>query len=248
VLPGTSVVERLRSVEAPAGTVFAHPAGVLELRQSVVPLGLKLSKFGNAPVKTHDTFRIDRDGDDGEEELLPILDHFARGQFEDLSSDQRLSLPSFEKLQSGVAILHPAMVNGQVVPLDLSFESIVVGGDGISWKPTIVEDGREVQRLGTIPWTLGGRLVDSVASGKRARGGGLGRFKSPGTKGKIRIEQEGYFVVDASSLLPIDEEDIPGNDGSMSRVEADHAMDAYAVREGAAADTMLVVASFEATQ
>ena len=63
VLPAKqSVVEALRSLESEkvegGQPIIVHPAGRLEVRQNVLPLGVRLQKVGNAPITGPDWFDI----------------------------------------------------------------------------------------------------------------------------------------------------------------------------------------------
>jgi len=59
------MVEALRPIEddPPAAgappPLILHPAGIIEVRQTVTPLDTTLAKVGNAPVAGYDRFRID---------------------------------------------------------------------------------------------------------------------------------------------------------------------------------------------
>ena len=60
--------------------LVARPDAVLEVRQTLVPLGLRLDQFGNAAVGDHDTFSLDV----GDGDLVPtgdVDDWFAVAQF-----------------------------------------------------------------------------------------------------------------------------------------------------------------------
>jgi hypothetical protein len=94
--------------EAPAASydsVRVHPFSVLTVRQRAMPLDYDITQFGNIPLEGPRRFSIDevRVGN----ELVtaePVDDRFARGQFTRLSSEQRLSAPSFERFAAGVRI------------------------------------------------------------------------------------------------------------------------------------------------
>jgi len=91
--------------EARVDGVLAHPLGTLTLRQRRVPLERRISRVGNAPpVRGPQTFRLEAAGEQGTPlpKVTPITDLFARGQFEALTDEQKLSEPAFEPMTSGL--------------------------------------------------------------------------------------------------------------------------------------------------
>ena len=74
---------------------------MLEVRQTLVPLGLRLDQFGNAAVGDHDTFSLDV----GDGDLVPtgdVDDWFAVAQFLALTAADKLAAPSFESMTAGL--------------------------------------------------------------------------------------------------------------------------------------------------
>ena len=127
VMPGTS--ERLVSLrEGPAGAVRIHPLSTLTVKQSVVPLNVPISRFGNTrPVGGPQEFRIQQVVVGGTSFTPDVVrDHFAPAQFRDLSDDEKLSSPSFELLPAGVSVGNNAADCGTPVPAAADFEDIVI--------------------------------------------------------------------------------------------------------------------------
>lgn len=89
----------------PGGEQVWNPGAVLVFRQASVPLGRKLEKFGAGPVKGAARFDLDRIEVGREKvnkkEWLIEQEPFAASMFEELSDDERLSRPSFEKMDAG---------------------------------------------------------------------------------------------------------------------------------------------------
>jgi hypothetical protein len=144
--PGHTMVEALRSLEtensegAETGQpkpVVVHPAGRLEVRQNVVPLKRQLEKYGNAPITGHNRFEITGlyvNSTDLSSGLEPVEEFFARGQLQELTADQRLSLPSFEKMLAGVTTAASGAVSADGLPeiRSLGYEPILINSDGTS--------------------------------------------------------------------------------------------------------------------
>lgn len=93
---------------APAGptsTIAVHPFAALVVRERAVPLGYRITQFGNIPLASAQQFDITRVRvGTTVATTAPVSDAFAPGQFTRLSVDQRLSAPSFEAMRSGVRI------------------------------------------------------------------------------------------------------------------------------------------------
>lgn len=93
---------------ADVGGVRAHPLGTLTVVQRVVPFGIDVDLVGGATPTGARRFAItdvDVNGVSGADlPTRPVREHFATGQFLELSDDQRLALPSFEQHDAGVEI------------------------------------------------------------------------------------------------------------------------------------------------
>lgn len=92
----------------PAGDagVLAHPRGQLGVRQRVVPLDVRIERFGGAPLPNGPrtfaaTFGIGTTAVTGS----AVRDAWAPGDLYRLSDDEKLSRPAFEQLTSGSARL-----------------------------------------------------------------------------------------------------------------------------------------------
>ena len=127
VMPGTG--ERLVSLrESPEGALRIHSLSTLTVKQSVVPLNVPITRFGNTrPAGGPQEFHIQRITI-GEASLVPdiVRDHFAPAQFRDMSDDERLSSPSFELLPAGATVAASRVDCGTPVPAAADFEEIII--------------------------------------------------------------------------------------------------------------------------
>ena len=85
--------------------VLAHPMGDVTVRQTVVPLKLRIDRFGAARPAGERTFGI-TEVKVGPDTRTPsyVRDHFASAQFLDLTHEQKLAAESFEKVPIGRAL------------------------------------------------------------------------------------------------------------------------------------------------
>ena len=198
---GASLVESLRTIDeepqdedVPA-PVIVHPAGTLEVRQNVVPLEITLDKFGNAPPQDYDSFKIKgaRILDGGN----TVDEFFSRGRFEDLSNQQKLSLPSFEKLPGGLTTRssNRLSVTGVCAGQAVSYESITIKPDRTTQKAPNPEKA-------VSSWSQTRFIAKGNAAGRGAlRKKGRARFAACG-KPMVGAQEEKYVVVDVGTLTP----------------------------------------------
>jgi hypothetical protein len=105
-----------------------HPLSLLTVKQNLVPLGLRITKYGNAPVaggaKEFRLVQVDVGG--RTVSARAVRDHFAPGQYRDMSDDEKLSSPSFELLEAGVTIGAEQPECGTAVTSAAQYEEIVI--------------------------------------------------------------------------------------------------------------------------
>ena len=105
-----------------------HPLSVLTIKQNVVPLGVRVTKYGNAPIAGGAReFRVAQvQIGNSTVNTKEVRDHFAPGQYKDMSDDEKLSSPSFEMLQAGVSIGAEEPQCGTAVSVAAEFEEIII--------------------------------------------------------------------------------------------------------------------------
>ena len=83
-----------------------HPlGGGLSVKQTVVPLEVEISKFGNAPLTGDRIFQINSlTINEIATPFTSVEDFFAPAQFLDLTDDEKLACPSFESLPAGLSV------------------------------------------------------------------------------------------------------------------------------------------------
>jgi hypothetical protein len=111
---GKHALVTLREIPAQAATVPAHPLGRLTVTQNVVPLNLTIDRYGGGAPAGARRFRIDGVslGQDADPPRQTVRDWFAPARFLELSDTERLSRPSFEKLDAGLRIGSDEMTYG----------------------------------------------------------------------------------------------------------------------------------------
>jgi len=96
----------LKKIEPPAGQLVIHPFGALTFSERLAPLKMTLDKFGNQVPKDANLFALtgikSNTTDLATDE---VSEQFARANFVEMSDDEKLSSPSFERMTSGFKII-----------------------------------------------------------------------------------------------------------------------------------------------
>ncbi len=107
-------------------SVIAHPLGTLRVSQKTAPLGLTLEKYGETRIEGPNRFDLTEVRIGGTIIAEPAFtqEHLARGQYLNLSDEQKLSQPSFETFDVGVAVgTQDYAVPALVARGDLNYET-----------------------------------------------------------------------------------------------------------------------------
>ncbi|MFK7786202.1 MAG: DUF6603 domain-containing protein, partial [Crocinitomicaceae bacterium] len=103
--------------------LLLHPAGKLSFKQLKVPLNVDLEKIGTRFVKGDKNFSLTMsNSDDKDFETTDIQENFAPGEFFDLSLNQKLSRPSFEKYDGGITMSEEAFDFSDDLEMELEYE------------------------------------------------------------------------------------------------------------------------------
>jgi hypothetical protein len=110
----------------PANDLLLHPLGRLAVSQRVVPLGVQIDHVGGARPAGGARFSIDAATVGGAAvSTEPVTDQFARAQYFDMSDDEKLSAPPFERMVAGVAIGSGGVAHGPGVPASFEYDTLV---------------------------------------------------------------------------------------------------------------------------
>ncbi|HEU0029478.1 MAG TPA: DUF6603 domain-containing protein [Kofleriaceae bacterium] len=121
VLPRALVVSLL---DAP-GLSLVDPAGSLQLNQKVLPLRREIRRYGATKLPRAERFTVASAtvGTAGAG-VAPLEDYFAPAQFLELSDAQKLSRPSFERMDAGVKVEVEDVTHGPPVSVVVEYETI----------------------------------------------------------------------------------------------------------------------------
>jgi hypothetical protein len=99
-------VVTLRPPPDDPGRLLLHPMGAATLRQKVLPFNRTLERFGEFAIQGPTRYELDdvSVGATPTSAWTVARDHFAPGDFEALNETEKLSRPSFEEMDAGVAV------------------------------------------------------------------------------------------------------------------------------------------------
>ena len=85
---------------------FVHPLGRLGVRQQVLPLGIRLDRFGGAELASAQRYDITSAtvGGRAVTSRPPLTEAFAAAEYLNLSDDEKLARPSFDFMPAGVSL------------------------------------------------------------------------------------------------------------------------------------------------
>lgn len=128
---GGDTLVTLRAIDT--ADVLAHPLGTLQVRQRVAPLERTIERFGaNVPSGAR-RFQVAGATIGGAATAVhAVEDLFAPGEFRVLTEEQKLSLPSFEAMRSGVTIGTPTLAHGRAVAVGVNYEQRIITAPGVT--------------------------------------------------------------------------------------------------------------------
>jgi hypothetical protein len=177
--------------------IVAHPAGVLTVKQKIVPLDMTIDRFGQQRPSDAKRFTIKKVySDTFEFKKTTAQEQFAPAQFEDMSDAQKLSRKSFENMPAGVtaSAQDNSLQSSRVVPRKVGYETIILD----TRFPVLRLVVKLAERMQTFFALLrGSGIAKSDLSHVKNADAVLG-------PGKISAPQEGYSVVGVADLFPFD--------------------------------------------
>jgi hypothetical protein len=120
----------LRRLSSGGTALVLDPLGRLTVRQQVVPLntGRDIDRFGGSPLAGVRRFTLGAAIGGAGQAVSSVQDDFAPAQFFEMSDDDKLAAPSFERMDAGIACGSEAIVfdAAEVVAAPLDYEEIIV--------------------------------------------------------------------------------------------------------------------------
>ncbi|HWC01250.1 MAG TPA: DUF6603 domain-containing protein [Methylomirabilota bacterium] len=188
--PGRSrLLVTCRRIEPAAADLLLHPNDLVSVRQSTVPLGLRIDKFGEKRPQGASRFRIKLQGGGQALEGAPLRAHFAPAQFFDRSQEDQLAAQPYELLEAGAGFEELDAV---------LFDNWK--GQGVAYESAYVDDPALTPRepAPPRPETLEGFRIGLLNNA--LANSAMGRRATPRSPaGPVRIAEQ-YVVADLGTL------------------------------------------------
>jgi hypothetical protein len=198
----------LREKPRAANEVLLHPLGTLTVKQSIVPLDIDISRFGQAAPAGARRFTISSVSlGEPSQTTRPVKEFFAPAQFFEMSDDEKLSRPSFEPMAAGMSIgseefAFTSDADDWLEVDTIKFETIIMNKEK-------KESRRDPKNLYALSAELFGKQARFGAAGAAAiRRSGTAKYRS--VVGKHRIAREGWSIVATQDLTV---QPLPGIEG-----------------------------------
>jgi len=186
----------LRRLE-PGEAVLAHPASALTVRQRLVPLGVEIARFGGVAPAGARRVAIERMEIAGRAVgTAPVREAFAPGQFLEMTDEEKLSAPSFERYHAGAMAAGEALSMGVGREAPFDYETIYVTPPAAAPPADAARYAVPAERL---PWQT--RLGAAGRSALRTTG--VRKYRAPGRG--VEVAEAAFAVVDEATLRPAGE-------------------------------------------
>jgi hypothetical protein len=212
--------------------LVVDPSGRLTLSQKVVPLDLKIQKFGSQKPADANKFWIDEVTSDSTTfNLTDVKEEFAPAQFKDMDNSKKLSSKSFEDYNGGVKISSSSndLESSKFVKLDVEYEEHVIDKVPLAIV-TIVKEWFFSFRV-----MLKGTFVAKSSLSKQTS------IKIKPEREQLKIATEAFTVVDKNNLQPFSADATWG-----SQAEANDYLDTLISEDPENGEKLQVVPNFEA--
>lgn len=96
----------MKKIDLEEGQILMHAVGTLTIRQTIMPLGMEISKFGNyTPVDIKSAFISSINIDGKNSSFKDVKDGFAPAEFKEMEDQDKLTAPSYKDEVSGAKII-----------------------------------------------------------------------------------------------------------------------------------------------
>jgi hypothetical protein len=179
---------------APGSTaLLVHPMGTLTVKETIVPLDLPITRYGNAAPSDGTEFSISGVRVDSQDEpIQTVTDYFAPGQFLTLSDEDKLSQPSFELYDAGVEIGSAAVLSGQDTARTVSYDEIYIDSPA-----SLSRFARIYQMPASIHMALSNQGAGFASPAKNT---GLAKYTAGAAAPAISVQNPQYVITSVTDL------------------------------------------------
>ena len=175
-----------------ANVIALHPLGRLSVKQSVVPLELEISKFGQTTPADARLFKIKTVSVNGKAVGFDrAKDFFPPAAFLNLTDDEKLAAPSFELMTAGVSLnaggfLFTANDRDMIEDETIRYETIIIDKEDTQPRPPLPP-------FALNPEHLDKQILFGAAARSDVRRTGTAKYRPAG--GKNALAPDGWVIV-----------------------------------------------------
>lgn len=199
-----------------SGRGLLDPAEGATLRQTVVPLARQITRFG-ASQPPGGTVRFDLQAvtlAGTAVAFSPAQDLFAPAQFEDMSDDEKLSRPGFERMDAGLTIARDAVALGQPVDAAVEYETRILDSTFVTRPGGLYHPTRDLQ--------LAASALSSAAVSPLRNSGPAKFALLPAQPPLVSLAEERFVVVSTTDLSERRDIVLPAGKGAAFQALAAH--------------------------
>lgn len=197
-----------------SGRGLVDPAAGMTLRQTVVPLNRQITRFGaSQPPGGSVRFDIQAVSVAGNE-WLPVQDFFAPAQFEDLSEDEKLSRPGFERMDAGLTVARTAVALGRPVGAVVEYETRIIDSAFATRHGDFYLPGHDV--------LLAAAAMSSAAASPLRNSGPAKFAQPPAQPPMVSLKEERFVIVSTTDLSERRDIVAPGGKSAVHHALAAH--------------------------
>jgi hypothetical protein len=219
---------------APQAPLRLDPLGRLRVRQQVLPLARRLTKLGEGRIAAPMRFDLTAIAPHGVagltgDQLRPVEEPFAAGQYEALSDQEKLSRPSFEPMAAGVELTSGTLPPG-------------LGAGVLHVRSVVTVRARRRSGSPTLP-APSDRMVATALLGRPGVGapGGVRRYlPAPDASPRVTLGPEQWALVSRTDLSGVGGLASSAAYGAVSETLRQHAL-----AEGGGTGQWMVAPAFE---
>jgi hypothetical protein len=159
------------SAEEAERALIVHPFGGIKIDQDRAPLGVILERFGHKQPDRYNFFSIELFSIELEKEETEELERFfAPAQFFDLKKEEKLSRPSFEKMDSGVQIkdFKKLQVSSRILEKEVRYETEYHDPHS-PWRPSTEKPKKPMKDEDFVVWSAHSSIARSALGKKNKR-------------------------------------------------------------------------------
>jgi hypothetical protein len=198
-----AAAQSLVTLKQPAAAqMLLHPLGSLQIAQRVAPLNVNISRFGETRPQGQTIFAIETVSIAGSNTAVDnVQEPFARAQFIEMTQDEKLATPAFDRMNSGVRVGAAELRGAPAAEATIDYQTLV-------WDAAAGEARPEATYSLNESLLAALATVGPAAKAAAARTGGA-KYRGPARQ--VQVSSLTYVVASTETLAPTAAAAAPGS-------------------------------------